>query len=113
MKTKQQLINRVIEVLKEQIEQGDETVIDELFHFIPCKNLVNCLYEEEWKNYEHLVKQYNQYTINHKTMKTIITNKQGLPAVIKAIHKALDELKPVKATIYQFNSEKQRQECRK
>ena len=50
--TKQQLIDAVIDDLKKGFEYGDYTVLDELLHFIPKKNLVQALPEEEWKKYE-------------------------------------------------------------
>lgn len=50
--TKQQLIDAVIEDLKKGFEYGDYTVLDELLHFIPRKNLIQALPEEEWEKYK-------------------------------------------------------------
>lgn len=48
-KSKQELIDAVIEDLKKGFEYGDYTVLDELLHFIPRKYLVGALPEEQWK----------------------------------------------------------------
>lgn len=48
---KQELVDAVIESLKKDIANGDLTVLDELLHFIPNKNLVQSLDEKQWKLY--------------------------------------------------------------
>jgi hypothetical protein len=53
-KTKQELIDRVIENIKYDISIGDVTVLDELLSFIPTKNLVQALDETEWVIYDKL-----------------------------------------------------------
>ena len=50
-KTKQKLVDAVIDDLKKSFELGDYTVLDELLHFIPKKNLIQALPEEEWNKY--------------------------------------------------------------
>jgi hypothetical protein len=52
---KQVVIDAVIEQLKEDIKQGDFTVLDELLGFVPTDTLIRSLPEEQWskfKNYE-------------------------------------------------------------
>jgi hypothetical protein len=48
----QKLVDEVIENIKKDIAMGDYTVLDELLHFIPRKNLIQSLSEERWKTYE-------------------------------------------------------------
>jgi len=50
-KTPQELIDRVIQKIKEDVEYGDETAIDELLNFVDKKYLVGFLPEEEWQDY--------------------------------------------------------------
>ena len=47
------LIDRVIEVIQNDINGGDFTVIDELLSFVPRKCLIGYLPEEEWVQYEN------------------------------------------------------------
>lgn len=46
-----QLIDAVILEMREQIELGDWTSIDELLRFVPYENLVQFLPEEDWLNF--------------------------------------------------------------
>ena len=49
---KQALVDKVIDDLKSDFESGDYTVLDELLKFIPCKNLMLSLKnEEEYRDY--------------------------------------------------------------
>jgi hypothetical protein len=48
----QELVDRVIEKIKEDIVDGDLTAVDELLKFIPTKNLIAFLPEEEWEKYK-------------------------------------------------------------
>jgi len=48
---KQKLVDNVIEDLKKSFADGDYTVLDELLKFIPSKNLIQALPEEDWENY--------------------------------------------------------------
>jgi hypothetical protein len=49
--TKDEVIDNVIERIKEDIAQGDVTAIDELLRFVPDENLIWFLPEEEWTKY--------------------------------------------------------------
>ncbi len=49
---KQILVDAVIEDLKKGFEHGDYTVLDELLHMIPEKNLIQALPEERWQEFE-------------------------------------------------------------
>jgi hypothetical protein len=51
---KQKLIDTVIESLRENIANGDFTVLEELLGFIPTNNLIESLSEEQWKDFESL-----------------------------------------------------------
>jgi len=51
---KQELINDVIDRIKFDLLNGDETAIDELLNFIPNKNLIYFLPERDWKKYQSL-----------------------------------------------------------
>ena len=50
-KPNQKLVNAVIEDLKRGFTVGDYTVLEELLFFIPKKNLIQALPEEDWKKY--------------------------------------------------------------
>ncbi len=58
-KLKQQLIDDVINRIKSDLSNGDETAIDELLNFIPNKNLIWFLPERDWKKYKSLIKNSN------------------------------------------------------
>jgi len=45
------LIDEVIKNIKSDIENGDETVLDELLRMIPKKNLIESLAEERWSEF--------------------------------------------------------------
>ena len=51
---KQQLIDTVIDRIKFDLLNGDETTIDELLNFVPNKNLVWFLPERDWEKYKSL-----------------------------------------------------------
>lgn len=50
------LIDRVIDQIKKDIQEGDETAIVELLWSTPLKNLIAYLPEEEWKEFNQLTK---------------------------------------------------------
>ena len=52
----QDLIDRVLEEIQKDVGNGDLTAIDELLSFIPLKNLIAYLPEEEWIKYKNLKK---------------------------------------------------------
>lgn len=55
--SKQKLIDAVIEDLKENsFKHEDYTVLDELLSFIPVKNLIQALPEEQWDKYLKIFK---------------------------------------------------------
>jgi len=47
------LIDRVIEVIKNDFNNGDVTSLEELLTFVPRENLIGYLSEEEWDEYEN------------------------------------------------------------
>lgn len=51
---KQELIDRVLEVIESDIRQGDLTAVDELLTFVPIENLIGYLPEEEWLKWKSL-----------------------------------------------------------
>lgn len=53
-KLKQELIDDVIDRIKFDLLNGDETAINELLNFIPNKNLIWFLPERDWKKYQSL-----------------------------------------------------------
>jgi len=56
-RSKQKLIDAVIEDLKENsFRHDDYTVLDELLSFIPVQNLIQALPEEQWDKYLKLFK---------------------------------------------------------
>lgn len=46
------LIDAVVEQIKKDLESNDETAICELLSFIPEKNLINYLPEEQWSQFK-------------------------------------------------------------
>ena len=52
---KSKLINRVIGVIKDDIEHNIES-LEELLSFVPIVNLIQYLNEDEWDNYSELNK---------------------------------------------------------
>ena len=56
-RSKQKLIDAIIEDLKENsFRHDDYTVLDELLSFIPVQNLIQALPEEQWDKYLKLFK---------------------------------------------------------
>ena len=53
-KTKQDLIETVMEQLKIDIHCGEVEAIEELISFLPNVNLIEYLPEEDWKQFKHL-----------------------------------------------------------
>lgn len=55
LKTKEELIDTVLEQIVMDVHCGDSEAIEELLSFIPVENLIGYLPEEDWKPYKHLV----------------------------------------------------------
>jgi len=53
-KTKQDLIETVIEQIIVDVHCGDTQAIEELLTFCPIENLTAYLPEEDWKQFKHL-----------------------------------------------------------
>ena len=53
-KLKQELIDDVIDRIKFDLLNGDETAIDELLNCIPNKNLIWFIPERDWEKYQSL-----------------------------------------------------------
>lgn len=53
-RNKQDLIEKVVEQIKEDVHCGDYTALEELMGFLPIENLIAYLPEEYWKNFKHL-----------------------------------------------------------
>jgi hypothetical protein len=53
------LIERVVEEIKRDIDNGDVTALEELLSFTPKENLIAYLPEEEWERFE------NEYCCNN------------------------------------------------
>ena len=49
---KEKLVDRVIEQLKEDLEIGDYTVLDEILHNVSDEVLINSLPEDEWPKFK-------------------------------------------------------------
>jgi hypothetical protein len=47
------LIERVVEEIKNDLFHGDVTALEELLSFVPRENLLGYLPEEEWEKYEN------------------------------------------------------------
>ena len=54
MKSKQDLIETVMEQLKLDVHCGEVEAIEELLSFLPNVNLIEYLPEEDWKQFKHL-----------------------------------------------------------
>ena len=55
--SKQDLVDAVIKALKKDLEQGDETVLDELLLQCPTMALLESLPEDQWYKFSHLQKE--------------------------------------------------------
>jgi len=53
-KSKQDLIEKVMEQIEIDVHCGDYEAIEELLGFCPIENLIGYLPEEEWKPFRHL-----------------------------------------------------------
>jgi hypothetical protein len=53
------LIERIVEEIKQDINNGDVTALEELLSFVPKENLIAYLPEEEWERFE------NEYCCNN------------------------------------------------
>lgn len=54
MKTKEDLIEKVVEQIKEDVHCGEYEAIEELLGFLLNENLIEYLPEGEWKQFKHL-----------------------------------------------------------
>jgi hypothetical protein len=54
LKTKQDLIDTVLEQIKLDVHTGELLALDELLGFLPNVNLIEYLPEEDWKPFKHL-----------------------------------------------------------
>jgi hypothetical protein len=54
-KNKQDLIEKVVEQIKEDLHCGEVEALEELLTFVPVENLIGYLPEEDWKPFNHLV----------------------------------------------------------
>jgi len=54
MSTKEDLIKKVVEQIKEDVHCGEVEAIEELLGFLLNENLIEYLPEEEWKQFKHL-----------------------------------------------------------
>jgi hypothetical protein len=54
LKSKQDLIDTVLEQIKLDVHTGDLLALDELLGFMPNVNLIEYLPEEDWKQFKHL-----------------------------------------------------------
>jgi hypothetical protein len=50
----QELVDEVLEQIKKDALHGDYTVLDELLKFIPLRNLLQALPEEDWKKFPEI-----------------------------------------------------------
>jgi hypothetical protein len=53
-KSKQDLIETVLQQIVVDVHCGDEEAIEELIGFLPIVNLIEYLPEEDWKQFKHL-----------------------------------------------------------
>ena len=53
-KSKEDLIDNVLEQIKVDVHCNDYTAVKELLGFIAIENLINYLPEDEWKQFKHL-----------------------------------------------------------
>ena len=68
MKTKQDLVDRLIEQIKNDIAQSDVTVLDEILMNCNTNVLVNSLPEEEWNDFKELTAT-NDVDVAKETLK--------------------------------------------
>jgi hypothetical protein len=54
LKTKDDLIEKVLEQIIIDVHCGDIEAIEELFKFCPIENLIEYLPEEDWRKFKHL-----------------------------------------------------------
>ena len=53
-KTKQDLIEKVVEQIESDLHCGFKETVEELLKFVPVENLIAFLPEEDWKHFKHL-----------------------------------------------------------
>ena len=53
-KSKQDLIETVLQQIVMDVRCGDSEAIEELLKFCPIENLIEYLPEEDWKKFKHL-----------------------------------------------------------
>jgi len=54
-KTKEELIDRVVDQIKLDVRCGDYSAIQELMKLCPVENLIAFLPEVDWRHFTHLV----------------------------------------------------------
>ena len=53
-KSKQDLIELVVQQIRQDVHCGEVEAIEELLTFLPIVNLIEYLPEEDWKQFKHL-----------------------------------------------------------
>lgn len=71
MKTKQDLVDKLIKQFVDDANSGDTTVIDELLMRVTPDELIPCLPEEDWSEFNHLKVDVEKQVVIDK-IKTII-----------------------------------------
>lgn len=56
MKNKKTLIETVLQQIVMDVHLGDSEALEELLSFLPTENLIAYLPEEDWSDFEHLIK---------------------------------------------------------
>jgi len=57
MKSKKELIEKVVEQIRLDVDWQEFEALEELLTFTPVDNLINYLPEEDWKQFKHLLKE--------------------------------------------------------
>lgn len=93
-KTKQDLIESVVEQIKEDVHFHEYEALEELLSFIPIKNLIVFLSEDENKQFKHL--ENEETSINVKDLISFLEYEEAYtvdPKSQRRIRAKLEELK--------------------
>lgn len=69
---KEVIIDKLIEQIKQDIEQGDTTVLAELLGFVPDLNLIQGLPEEQWEDENNEINLFEHYQLLPEEVQVIL-----------------------------------------
>jgi hypothetical protein len=92
---KEVVIDKLIEQIKQDIEQGDTTVLAELLGFVPDINLIQGLPEEKWCDEDNEIDLFEHYKLLPEEVQVILGKFDNDEVSYETLDKLIAELNQV------------------